>query len=189
MRRREFIAGLGSTAALPLAARAQQDGRMRRIGVLMVVGEGDPAAQVKLAAFRQQLAQSGWADGRNLRFEYRWGAGDTALFRKYAAELVGLNPDIFLAQGSGSVGPLLQETGTVPIVFVDTIGPTGGGLVASLARPGANATGFVTIEYSLSGKWMELLKQIAPRVTRGQEETSPASPISTQPSAPSGCNC
>jgi putative tryptophan/tyrosine transport system substrate-binding protein len=164
MRRREFIAGLGSAAAWPVAARAQQGDRMRRVSVL-VLGENGPVGQQRLAALRDGLKELGWIEGRSVRFDVRWGAGDAALFRKYAAELVGLNPDLIVAEGSGPVGELQKETRTVPIVFTGTIDPVGGGLVASLARPGGNATGFVTFEYSLAGKWLELLKEIAPQVT------------------------
>jgi putative tryptophan/tyrosine transport system substrate-binding protein len=164
MRRRDFVAGLGSAAAWPLAARAQQGERVRRIGVL-VLGENGPVGQQRLAALQDVLKERGWIEGRSVRFDVRWAAGDAALFRKYAAELVGFNPDVIVAEGSGPVGELQKETRTIPIVFTGTIDPVGGGLVASLARPGGNTTGFVTFEYSLAGKWLELLKEIAPKVT------------------------
>ncbi len=160
-----IYSGLGGAAAWPLAARAQQGDRMRRIGVL-VLGENGPAGQQRLAALRDGLKELGWIEGHSVRFDIRWGAGDAALFRKYATELVGLNPDLIVAEGSGPVGELQKETRTVPIVFTGTIDPVGGGLVASFARPGGNTTGFVTFEYSLAGKWLELLKEIAPHVTR-----------------------
>jgi len=165
MKRREFITLLGGTAAAwPLAARAQQRERMRRIGVLMNLAADDPESLARVAAFHQGLQQLGWTIGRNVQIEYRWSpAADR--FREYAAELVALTPDVLLAPG-GAALPLQQATRTVPIVFVQIIDPVGSGLVASVARPGRNATGFMTIEYGTSGKWLELLKQIAPRVTR-----------------------
>jgi putative tryptophan/tyrosine transport system substrate-binding protein len=166
VRRRDFIAGLGSAAAWPVVARAQQGERVRRIGVLMLVAENDPEGQQRLAALQDGLKELGWIEGRNVRFDVRWGAGDAALFRKYAAELVSLNPDLIVGAGSGPVGELQKETRTVPIVFTQTIDPVGGGLVASLARPGGNTTGFYSYEYGLAGKWLELLKEAAPTVTR-----------------------
>ena len=166
MRRREFISLLGGAAAWPLTARAQQGERMRRIGVLMDLAENDPEGQVRIAAFLQGLAQLGWTDGRNVRIDTRWGAGDADRSRRQAAELIALAPDVILATGTPSLGPLHQVTRTVPIVFVNVVDPVGGGFVDSLARPGGNATGFMSYEYSLSGKWLELLKQIAPGVTR-----------------------
>jgi putative ABC transport system substrate-binding protein len=167
MRRRQFIAGLGSAAAWPLAARAQQSERMRRIGVLQILAADDPQGVAETAAFLQGLAQLGWTDGGNVRIEYRHGLGNPDNVRKYAAELAALTPDVILSIGGASqVGPLLQATRTVPIVFTYAADPVGAGLVDSLARPGGNATGFVSSEYSLSGKWLELLKQIAPSVTR-----------------------
>src|SRR5262249_34252766 len=150
--RREFIALTGSAAAAwPLAARAQQAEGMRRIGVLMNLGADDPVGQGRLAAFVQGLQQLGWADGRNMRIDARWAAGDPDHFRKYAAELVALGPDVILAVATPAVTPLQRVTRTVPIVFVLVIDPVGSGLVASLARPGGNATGFVTFEYALAG--------------------------------------
>jgi putative tryptophan/tyrosine transport system substrate-binding protein len=168
MRRREFITLLGGAAsAWPLAARAQQGEQMRRIGVLTSgAAADDPDGQARSAAFVQGLQQLGWTDGRNIRIDYRWGAGDADNMRKYAAELVALAPDVILAHSSQAVAPLLQATRTVPIVFVAVSDPVGAGYVDSLARPGGNATGFLLWEYSIAGKWLELLKEIAPRVTR-----------------------
>jgi putative ABC transport system substrate-binding protein len=167
-KRRDFITLLGGAAAVvwPLRARAQQLGGMRRIGVLMNLAADDPAGRVRLAAFLQGLQQLGWTDGRNVRIDARWAAGDPDHFRKYAAELVALGPDVILATVTPAVTALQRVTRTVPIVFVLVIDPVGSGLVASLARPGGNATGFVTFEYALAAKWLELLKEIAPRVTR-----------------------
>ena len=166
MRRREFIAGLGSAAAWPMVARAQQGDRVRRIGVLMSLAEDDPETLRRLAAFKQGLQELGWTEGRNMQFDFRSGLADADRYRRYAAELVALAPDVILATGASTAGPLLQVTHTLSIVFVQTTDPVGIGLVASLARPGGNATGFLQFEYSLSGKWPELLKQIAPSVTR-----------------------
>ena len=140
--------------------------RMRRIGVLMAPAADDPESQRRIAAFVQGLQELGWTDGRNVRIDTRWGAGDADRVRRYAAELVALAPDVILASGSTIVAALLQATRTVPIVFVLTVDPVGAGFVASLARPGGNATGFTVYEYGISGKWLELLKEIAPRVTR-----------------------
>src|SRR5215475_2099943 len=166
MRRRDFITLLGGAAAWPLAARAQQPERMRRIGVLIPYAADDPEGQARIAAFLQGLQQLGWTEGRNVRIDYRWSAGDADRARRYAAELVALAPDVILASGASHVGPLLQATRTVPIVFPVIGDPVGAGFVDSLARPGGNATGFMSYEYSLSGKWLELLKEIAPGVTR-----------------------
>jgi putative tryptophan/tyrosine transport system substrate-binding protein len=167
MQRREFIRLIGGVAAMwPFAARAQQPERMRRIGVLTGIGEGDEAAQSFLAAFLQALRQLGWTDGHNVRVDTRWGRGDADRIRKYAAELAALAPDVIFATGGPSVEQLLKVTRVVPIVFAITPDPVGSGLVESLSRPGGNATGFVQFEYSLSGKWLELLKQIVPGVTR-----------------------
>jgi ABC-type uncharacterized transport system substrate-binding protein len=167
MNKREFITLLGgAVVAWPLAARAQQAERMRRIGVLMPLAADDPEAKVRLAAFLQGLQQLGWSVGRDLQIDYRWGAGNVENMRKYAAELVALSPDVLLGPGTTPVGPLLQATRTVPIVFVHVVDPVGAGFVNSLARPGGNATGFVQFEYGISGKWLELLKQIAPGLTR-----------------------
>jgi len=167
VKRREFITLLGGVAAWPLAARAQQPGdRMRRIGVLMSQSADDPDALAWISAFAQGLQERGWIIGSNVRIEYRWGAGDLDRFRKYAAELVALSPDVIVATAGSIVGALQQMSRTVPIVFVTTVDPVGGGFVESLARPGGNATGFASAEFSMSGKRLELLKEIAPRVTR-----------------------
>src|SRR5262249_44410766 len=167
MRRREFIVLLGSgVTGWPLAARAQQREHTRRIGVLMSASADDPAALAQISAFAQGLQERGWTIGGNVRVEYRWGAGDLDRFRKYAAELVTLAPDVIVAKAGSIVGGLQQVSRTVPIAFVTTIDPVGGGLVESLARPGGNATGFSTREFSMMGKWLELLKEIAPRVSR-----------------------
>ena len=166
MKRRELIALLGGAAAAwPLAARAQQSGRMRRIGVLMNLTADDPEAPGRVAAFAQGLGELGWTIGRNVRIDYRWGANDPDRGRRYADELIALVPDVILASGSAAVRPLLQATRT-SIVFVQVTDPVGLGLVASLARPGGNATGFTLFEFSMSGKWLELLKELAPRVAR-----------------------
>jgi putative ABC transport system substrate-binding protein len=177
MRRREFITLVGGAAATwPLAARAQQPAnRVRRIGVLMSFASDDPEAQPRLLAFAQGLQELGWTVGRNLRIDTRWIAGDTARARKYATELVALAPDVIVANGVAALGPLQQATRTVPIVFVNVPDPVGGGNVASLAHPGGNATGFMQSEYSTSGKWLELLKEIAPRVTRAVVIRDPTS--------------
>jgi ABC-type uncharacterized transport system substrate-binding protein len=167
MRRREFITFFGGAViAGPVLAWAQQPERMRRIGVLMAVAADDPEGQARIAAFLQGLQQLGWTVGHNVRIDTRWGAGDADRMRRYAAELVSLAPDVILASGGTVVGVLLQATRTVPIVFTQTSDPVGAGYVASLAQPGGNATGFTISEYGVSGKWLELLKEIAPRVTR-----------------------
>jgi ABC-type uncharacterized transport system substrate-binding protein len=165
--RREFITLLGGAAATwPLAAPAQQGERVRRIGVLMTLAADDPEGQTRLVAFVQGLQQLGWTVGRNMRIDTRWAAGDAERIRKYAAELVALSPDVILAAGGPTVGPLQQAARTVPIVFAIVTDPVGAGYVESLARPGGNTTGFMNLDYGISGKWLELLKQIAPRVTR-----------------------
>jgi putative ABC transport system substrate-binding protein len=174
MRRRDFLTLVGSTTAWPLAARAQQPDRMRRIGVLVSLAADDQEAQARLAAFLQGLQQLGWTVGRNVRIDYRWGGGDAERIRGYAAELVALAPDIILASGGVTMAPLQQATRTVPIVFASVIDPVGAGYVASLARPGGNATGFTQFEYGISGKWLELLKEIAPGVTRAAVLRDPA---------------
>ena len=167
MKRRDFITLLGGAAAAwPVAARAQQREKMSRIGVLMNLAADDTEGQARLAAFLQGLQEAGWAVGRNVRIDLRWGAGDADRFRTQAAELVALAPDVVLASSLPVVGPLLQATRTVPIVFVQVVDPVGAGLVASLARPGGNATGFTIFEFGIAGKWVELLKEIAPGVTR-----------------------
>jgi len=157
---------IGAAAAWPLTANAQQREKMRRIVVLMNLTADDPQSPVRLAAFLQGLRESGWTDGRNVRIEYLWGANDVERSRKYAAELVTLAPDVILASGSPAVAALQQATPTLPIVFVSVIDPVGSGFVDSLARPGGNITGFTLFEYGIGGKWLELLKEIAPRVTR-----------------------
>jgi putative tryptophan/tyrosine transport system substrate-binding protein len=164
--RRNFLATLGGVAAWPLAARAQQREKLRRIGVLMNLAADDAEGQARLAAFLQGLQEAGWAVGQNVRIDLRWGAGDPDRFRKQAAELVALTPDVVLASSLPVVGPLLQATRTVPIVFVQVVDPVGAGLVASLAQPGGNATGFTNSEFGIAAKWVELLKEIAPGVTR-----------------------
>jgi putative ABC transport system substrate-binding protein len=175
MRRREFITLVGGAAAAwPLAARAQQGEPMRRVGALMSTAADDPEGQARIAAFQQGLQQFGWTIGRNVRIDSRWPAGDSERIRRYAAELIALSPDVILATGSAAAGPLLQATRTVPIVFVIVPDPVGAGLVNSLARPGGNATGFIQFEYAISGKWLELLKEIAPRVTRAAVLRDPA---------------
>jgi ABC-type uncharacterized transport system substrate-binding protein len=167
MRRRELITLLGGAiAGWPLAARAQQGERVRRIGILLSARADDPAFQTWLGAFLQGLALLGWTIGRNVRIETRWSGGKADDTRRYAAELVALAPDVLLAHGASTVGPLLQATRTVPIVFPVVGDPVGAGFVDSLARPGGNATGFMVFEYSLTGKWLELLKEIAPSVRR-----------------------
>jgi putative ABC transport system substrate-binding protein len=165
--RRQFISVLGGAAvAWPLAAHAQQTDRVRRIGVLMNFGADDPEGQSRDASFLQGLQKLGWTDGRNVRIETRWAADDANLYRTYAAELIALAPDIILASTSTSVAALQKASRSVPIVFANVIDPVGAGFVASLARPGGNATGFTAFEYGMSGKWLELLKEIAPNVTR-----------------------
>jgi len=167
MKRREFITVFGGAAAAwPLAARAQQPERMRRIGVLMNLPADDSEAQARNAAFLQGLLGLGWTVGRNLRIDYRWGAGNPDLYRRYAAELVALAPDVILAVTSPVVAALQQATRSVPIVFVGVVDPVGADLVANLARPGGNTTGFALFEYGLAAKWLALLKEIAPGVTR-----------------------
>ena len=161
--------------AWPLAARAQQGERMRRVGVLMASTADDPESQARIAAFVQALQQLGWTDGRNVRIDTRWATSNADDIRRHAAELAALAPDVILAAaGTSTVAPLLQATRTVPIVFVVVIDPVGAGFVASLARPGGNATGFTMFEYGMSGKWLELLKEIAPRVTRAAVLRDPA---------------
>src|SRR5690349_21204959 len=166
MRRREFITLLGNAAAAwPLAARAQQSEQMRRIGVLMNA-ENDPAGQARLAAFVQALQSLGWTNGRNVKIDIRWGVADAASSRRYVAELVALAPDVILAGASAAAAAAHEATRTLPIVFVNVSDPVGAGYVASLARPGGNITGFTFVEYGTGSKWLELLKEIAPRVTR-----------------------
>jgi ABC-type uncharacterized transport system substrate-binding protein len=167
MKRRAFITLLGGAAAAwPLAARAQQRERMRRIGVFMPGVADDPEYEVRNAAFLQGLGELGWIVGRNVRINYRWGGADIERYHVIAAELIALSPDVVLALGYSIVSALQKATRSVPIVFASVTDPVGGGLVASLARPGGNATGFVTSEFGFAGKWLELLKEVAPRVTR-----------------------
>jgi putative ABC transport system substrate-binding protein len=177
MRRREFIVGIGLSSAWPLAATAQQPEQMRRVGVLMNVAADDPEGQPAVTAFQQALQQLGWSDGRNVRIDVRWGENDVERDRKYAGELVALAPDVILASGTLSVTALQRVTRAVPIVFVRVSDPVGAGVVDTLARPGGNVTGFMNFEYSLSGKWLELLKQIVPRLTHAavlRDVTNPA---------------
>jgi putative ABC transport system substrate-binding protein len=175
MKRREFITLIGSAAvAWPLAVQAQQPERMRRIGVIVPFAADDSEAQGRVRAFLQELQQLGWTIGRNVRIDTRWTGGNANDIRKQAVELAALAPDVILAHGSSVVGPLLQATRTVPIVFPVVSDPVAAGFVESLARPGGNATGFMMSEYSLSGKWLELLKQIAPGVTRAAVIRNPA---------------
>src|SRR5262245_45575102 len=198
LRRREFMTLLGGAAAWPLTARAalaseasgqrgdfklralasetsgQADGRMRRVGVLMNVVESDPGGQARLAVFVQRLKELGWIEGRNVRFDFRGGAGEGELYRQYATELVALAPDVIFANASAVVAVLQQVTRTQPIVFATVIDPVGAGLVESLARPGGNTTGFIAFEYAIGAKWLELLKEIAPGVTRAAVLRDPA---------------
>ena len=175
MERREFIALFDGAAAWPLAARAQQPDRMRRIGVLAGgAAANDAQTQARNAAFAQRLQELGWIDGRNLSIDYRYGLGNAADVRRYVTELVTLAPDVILVSGASALAPMLQATRTVPIVFVSVADPVGAGYVDSMARPGGNATGFIMFEYSLSGKWLGLLKEIAPHVTRAAVLRDPA---------------
>ena len=166
MKRREFITLLGGAAAWPLAARAQQPERMRKIGVLMHATSDEPESQARIVAFAQGLQEAGWSVGRNVRIETRWSTGDASRLRKDAAELVAVNPDVVLAGVGATIPALLEASRTMPIVFAQGLDPVGAGFVESLARPGGNATGFTQFEYSLSGKWLEVLKEVAPGVTR-----------------------
>src|SRR5262245_15060818 len=165
MRRREFILG-GAATAWSITARAQQDPRVRRIGVLLPAAADDPAFQIWLAVFLQALAQLGWTIGRNMRVDTHWATPDAAKIRQHVAELAAKAPDVILTGGTSTTGPMLQATRTVPIVFATVVDPVGAGFIDSLARPGGNATGFLLYEFSLGAKWLELLKQIAPNVTR-----------------------
>jgi putative ABC transport system substrate-binding protein len=164
--RREFITLLGGAAAFPLAARAQPPDRVRRIGFLMNLAADDPQGQARLNAFRQRLAELSWTEGRDVQIDIRWGSGDVDQYRRHALELVELPSSVIVVSGSTMVGPLQQMTRTLPIVFVQVSDPVGAGFVQSLARPGGNTTGFSAFEYGTSGKWLELLKEIAPRVRR-----------------------
>src|ERR1700730_17688619 len=173
VKRRKFITLLGGAAAWPLAVSAQQSERVRQIGVLDS-GVHDLNSRARLAAFRERLQQLGWIEDRNVRINFHWAEGSPAETRKHAAELVALAPDVILTTGSAGTGPMLQTTSTIPIVFVIVPDPVGAGFVASLSRPGGNATGFMMFEYNLSGKWLELLKEIAPNVTRAAILRDPA---------------
>src|SRR5262245_2000507 len=167
MRRREFISFLGTAlAAWSSMARSEQSGQMRRIAVLMNIAENDPLSAPRISELVRGLDELGWSLGKNLQIDYRWAAGDSNLYRKYAPELVALAPDLILVVGGTAVGELQRATRTIPIVFVGTTDPVNRGLIASMARPGGNTTGFIEYEFGISGKWLELLKQIAPRVSR-----------------------
>ena len=179
MRRRAFISLLGGAVVWPMVTRAQPSERMRRIGVLMFLAEDDPGAKARIAAFIEGLQQLGWTIGRNVQIDIRWGAADAVRSRKYAAELAATAPDVILAQASETTAALREATRTLPIVFVGVTDPVGAGYVASFARPGGNATGFTFVEYGMSGKWLELLKEIAPRVTRAAILRDPTLPAGT----------
>ena len=177
MERRAFITAVCSTAlAWPMTARAQRADEPRKIGILTNLGADDPEGRKRVAAFTDGLRSFGWADHRNVTINTRWAAGDPESIRKYAAELIGLGSNVILATGSATVTPLLRATTTIPIVFVNVPDPVGSGVVASLARPGGNATGFTPYEYSTSGKWLELLKEIAPSVRHVAVVRDPAEP-------------
>jgi putative ABC transport system substrate-binding protein len=178
VKRREFITLLGGAAAWPTLARAQQE-RIRRVGVLLPLPENNPEVKARLAAFRQGFENLGWTEGRNIHIEYRWTADDPERARVYAAELVRLNPDVIFGAPTSIAATLQRETRTVPIVFAQIADPVGAGLVASLARPGGNITGFGHFEFPIGAKWLELLKQIAPNVTRVAVVYDPANPAST----------
>jgi ABC-type uncharacterized transport system substrate-binding protein len=179
MRRREFITLLGGAAAWPRAAQAQQGERVRRIGILLPAAADDVVFQARVGAFQQALALLGWMIGRNVRIDIRWATTNAAEIRRHATELAALAPDVILATGDSTMPPLLEATRTVPIVFPVVSDPVGAGYVDSLARPGGNATGFMTTEYSIGGKWLELLKEIAPNVTRVAVLRDPAIPAQT----------
>ena len=177
MKRREFLTYVGGAAvAWPLGVRAQQADRMRRVGVLSTLTADDSEGQSRVAAFRQALEQLGWIDGRNVQIDVRWSAGDTEHTRKNAADLAALVPDVILATGNSTLGPLLQATRSVPVVFVTAADPVGAGVVNSLARPGGNATGFLAFDYSISAKWLELIKEITPGLKRVGVLRNPAIP-------------
>jgi putative tryptophan/tyrosine transport system substrate-binding protein len=173
VRRREFITFIGGSAAWPLTARAQQPGRIRRVGVLMAFDENDPEAKAYLSGFTQGLAELGWTDGRNLRMDVRWAAGNVERMRMFAKELLDLQPDVILAHGTPETAAFQRETRTIPIVFAVVSDPVGVGFVASLPRPGGNLTGFIHMEASLGGKWLELLTEIAPGVKRATIMSGP----------------
>ena len=177
MKRRDFITLLGGAAAWPLTVRAQQSGGMRRIGILMAYPESDPEAQTRVAAFRDGLQKLGWTEGRNTQIDTRWAAPDDAeSMRRFAKELVALQPDLILSNTTPTTTALLQQTRTIPIVFTIVGDPIGSGFVASFPRPGGNVTGFIVTEPTMAGKWVELLKEIAPNVARVAMLFNPASP-------------
>jgi putative ABC transport system substrate-binding protein len=178
LKRREFITLLGGAAAWPLLARAQPAQRIRRIGVLMNTAAANAEGHAGISPFQQVLQELGWVEGRDLRIEIRWGENDIDRTRQYAAELIAFSPDIFLASGTVSTAAAKRITQAIPIVFVQVSDPVGAGLVPSVARPGGNVTGFMNFEYSLSGKWLELLKQIMPQLTRVAVVRNPATPAS-----------
>ena len=184
MKRRQMIAALSGAAALPIAARAQQGERMRRIGVLMNRAADDPTGQARLKVFQQALQQLGWNDGRNVRIDIRWCETDAERARRYAQELIALAPDILLAEGTVSVTALQHVTRTLPIVFTSVLDPVGAGFVDGLSQPGGNITGFMISEYGFSGKWLELLKQIAPQVSGWPSSAIPPFPPEPPSSAP-----
>ena len=175
MRRREFLGILGGAAAWPVVSKAQQVERVRRVGVFNILGSDDPEGQARRAVFEQTLEQLGWTVGRDLKIETRQIGADLDGLRRYAAELVALSPDVIFSIGSLPVAALQQATRTIPIVFMNATDPVGAGLVESMAHPGGNITGFSNFEYSMSGKWAELLKQIAPNVTRALVLRDPTS--------------
>jgi putative ABC transport system substrate-binding protein len=179
MRRREFITLLGGAVAWPLATRAQQPDQARRIGILMLVGETDPQAQAELAAFTTELHRLGWTKGQNVRIDYRWADGEVSRLQTLAAQLVELRPDLLVAQGSAVLAALKQATRTLPIVFADVTDPVGQGFVESLARPGGNVTGFAMFEFSMGGKWLDLLKKLVPPTNRVAVLSNP--PTTTAP--------
>jgi len=166
MKRREFITLVGGAAAWPIVAHGQQLDPMRRIGVLTAYAESDPEAQAWVAAFREGLQKLGWADGRNIRIDYRWAGSEVESMQRFAKEVVALQPDLILSNNTPTTAALLQQTRTIPIIFANVTDPIGSGFVASFARPGGNATGFILMEPTMAGKWLELLKEVAPRVTR-----------------------
>jgi putative ABC transport system substrate-binding protein len=174
MRRREFITLTGSAAVWPLAARAQQTDRARRIGVLMMYSESDVQVRGFIAVFGEALAKLGWKEGHNLRTEYRWATPDRELIQRSAKELVALQPDLILSSSTPTTAALQQETRTIPIIFANIVDPVGSGFVSNLSKPGGNITGFINLEFSMGGKWVELLKEIAPRVTRVAALVNPA---------------
>jgi putative ABC transport system substrate-binding protein len=176
MNRRAFVLALVGAAAWPLAARAQPGQRLRRIGALMLISEADPRAESYVASFRQRLQELGWVDGRNVLIDIRWGAGESANFRRHAADLAALAPDVVLAAGAPPVIALKELSSTMPIVFVAVVDPVGSGIAASLARPRGNATGFMNFEFSIAAKWLELLKEIAPAVRHVAVLRDPTNP-------------